>query len=51
MVDDRVTRIQVPWIEDGKVNFVPTRVKWIETLSNSKRLKQSAEEEKVEANE
>ena len=35
--------MEVPWIQDGDVNFVPTRVKWIETLGNNKAAKKEKE--------
>ena len=44
MVEEKVERMEVPWIQDGGVSFVPTRVKWIETLSNSKGAKKETEE-------
>jgi hypothetical protein len=44
MVEEKVHRMEVPWIQDGGVSFVPTRVKWIETLSNSKSAKKETEE-------
>jgi len=42
-----VERMEVPWIQDGGVIFVPTRVKWIETLSNIKEAKKETEEKKT----
>jgi hypothetical protein len=43
---EKVERMDVPWIKDGGVSFIPTRVKWIETLSNNKGVKKKAEEGK-----
>jgi hypothetical protein len=37
LVEEKVPKIDFPWIEDGKTSFVPTRVKWIESLASRKR--------------
>jgi hypothetical protein len=34
-----VPKIEVPWRQDGDVSFVPTRVKWIESLGSKPKAK------------
>ena len=50
LVEEKVPKIQCPWVTDGgDLSFVPTRVKWIETLSNNKPTKRKAKEESKKA--
>lgn len=43
-------KIECPWATNGgDLSFVPTRVKWIETLSNNKPAKIKAKEEAKKA--
>lgn len=37
LVDEKVPKIENLWIKDMKQSFVPTRVKWIETIPNEKK--------------
>jgi hypothetical protein len=42
-----VPKIDCPWIKNGEPDFIPTRVKWIETLTNKRDKKlDNVEEEK-----
>ena len=51
IVEEKVPKIQHPWVTDGAdLSFVPTRVKWIETLSHNKPAKRKAKEESKKAN-
>lgn len=43
-------KIDYPWIKNGEVSFIPTRVKWIESLAN-KQAKKRDVVEKEENNE
>lgn len=50
LVAEKVPKIDCPWMSDeGDLSFVPTRVKWIETLSNNKPAKKKAKEEAKKA--
>jgi hypothetical protein len=35
LVEDKVPKIQHPWIHESMPSFVPTRVKWVETVVNN----------------
>ena len=37
LVNKKVPKIEYPWMKDMKPSFVPTRVKWIETIPNQKK--------------
>jgi len=39
LVEENVPKIEVPWIQDGGVSFVATRVKWIESLGDKPKKK------------
>jgi ribonuclease P/MRP protein subunit POP3 len=34
LVEDKVPKIEHPWVHEGMPSFVPTRVKWVETVVN-----------------
>ena len=36
LVEVKVERIEYPWSSEGNINFIPTRIKWIESMSNKK---------------
>ena len=36
MVEEKVPKIDCPWIQDGKIKFVPTGVKWVESIVQEK---------------
>ena len=36
LVEVKVERIEYPWISEGNINFIPTRIKWIKSMSNKK---------------
>jgi hypothetical protein len=38
-VEGKVEKIEYPWVMEGNLNFVPTRIKWIETIPNQKEKK------------
>ena len=42
LVNEKVPKIELPWMKGQKPSFVPTRIKWIETISNHKKRKKEA---------
>jgi len=45
MVQEKVSTIEVPWTREGDVDFVATRIKWIETLGKDSKSSEKGKEE------
>jgi hypothetical protein len=45
-----VPRLECPWNKDGEIDWIPTRVKWVETISNNKKERKEEKEGKDEKN-
>ena len=48
-MEGKVEKIEHPWITEGNVNFIPTRIKWIESMSKKKGKKDDKKSKKTEA--
>jgi hypothetical protein len=46
LVEGNVPRIEHPWTREGTADFVPTRVKWVESVQDRKSDKQSLDSKK-----
>jgi hypothetical protein len=46
LVERKVEKIEYPWGMEGDLNFVPTRIKWIEAIPNQKEKKRKTKEER-----
>jgi len=45
LVEEKVPRIDCPWNKDGETDWIPTRVKWVETISTNKKQTESKRED------